>query len=427
MHRLPSAIIFALVIAFTLEAGEPKDDRINVAPTDWPWWRGPNRNGVADAKQKPPVKWSETENVLWKVPVPGKGHGSPIIVGDHVYLATANHKDETQSVLCYDRKEGKLLWDKEVHRGGFDKGGNGKSTLASGTTACDGHRVFVNFLHDKAIYTTALSVDGKQLWQTKITDYTLHQGFASSPAVYESLVIVSADNKGTKEKATGVIAGLERATGKIVWKIERPKLPNYASPIIIKVAGREQLFLTGCNLVTSLDPLTGVKNWETKGSTEETVTSTVTNGDLIITSGGYPKNHVAALKADGSLKTVWENGAKVYVPSMIERNGYLYAVQDEGVAVCWKFDTGKEAWKNRLGGKFSASPVLVGDHLYAFNETGRTFIYKANPDAFDLVAENQLGDEVMATPAICGSRIYIRLAIRQNGERQEMLYCIGAK
>src|SRR5207302_126022 len=116
----------------------------------------------------------------------------------------------------------------------------------------------------------------------------------------------------TKEKATGLIAGLERASGKIVWQVERPQLPNYASPIILKIAGRDRLFMTGCNLVASLDPLTGKKNWEVKGSTEETVTSTVTDGKLIVTSGGYPKNHVAALRADSG-KTAWENGAKVYV------------------------------------------------------------------------------------------------------------------
>src|SRR6185436_10796163 len=133
------------------------------------------------------------------------------------------------------------------------------------------------------------------LWQTKITNYVLHQGFGSSPAVYESLVIVSADNKGT-----GVIAGLDRATGAIVWKQERPQLPNYTSPIILNVAGREQLLLTGCDLVSSFDPMTGTKLWEIPGATTECVTSTVTDGPLIFTSGGYPKNHLSAVKADGS-------------------------------------------------------------------------------------------------------------------------------
>jgi outer membrane protein assembly factor BamB len=421
MQRLLIAVCFILATSADVWPNEPKQaDAIRVGPSDWPWWRGPTRNGVAAPGQTPPLKWSEKENVLWKTPVPGRGHGSPIVVGDHVYLPTAELKTETQSVLCYDRHTGKLLWQTEIHRGKFDTGGNGKSTLASGTCASDGQRVFVNFLHDKAIYTTALGRDGKQLWQTKVADYILHQGFASSPAVYESLVIVSADNKGT-----GVIAALDRSNGKVVWSVERPKFPNYASPIILKVAGRDQLFLTGCNLVTSLEPLTGKTIWETKGSTTETVTSTVTDGKRIVTSGGFPKNHVAALEADGTARTAWETGTKVYVPSMIERGGYLYAVQDAGVAVCWKFDTGKEIWKARLEGQFSASPILVGDLLYAVSESGRTFIFKADPAGFELIAQNQLADEAMATPAICGNRIYLRLAVRRDGERQEMLYCVG--
>lgn len=416
MKRLFLVIPSILLFAFTAFGQD-----IKVASTDWPWWRGLNRNGVADAKQTPPLKWSETENLLWKAPVRGKGHGSPIVVGDHVYLATADHKSETQLVLCFDRHKGTLLWETEIHRGGFEKGGNAKSTLASSTCACDGERVFINFLHDKAIYTTALSRDGKKLWQTKITDYILHQGFPTSPAVYQSLVLVSADNKGT-----GVIAGLKRETGEIVWKIGRPKLPNYASPIVLKVAGRDQLLFTGCKLVISLEPLTGKTIWETAGSTEETVTSTVTDGERIVTSGGFPKNHVAVLQADGTAKTVWENGAKVYVPSMLHHRGHLFAVQDAGVAVCWTFDTGKETWKSRLAGQFSASPVLVGDKIYALNESGRTFIFKANPEAFELLGENQLGEEAMASPAICGGRIYFRNAVQQKGERQEMLYCVGA-
>ncbi|MSQ95930.1 MAG: serine/threonine protein kinase [Gemmataceae bacterium] len=424
--------LFAFVIVWLISPGinhhvaaQPKNtdaQPIVVGPNDWPWWRGPDRNGIADAKQKPPLKWSDTENVLWKAPVPGRGHGSPIVVGDQIFLATADPKEETQSVLCYDRKTGKLDWQTEVHRGGFEKGGNGKSSLASATVACDGQRVFINFLHKKAIYTTALSRAGKQLWQTKVADYVLHQGFASSPAVYQSLVLVSADNKGT-----GMLAALERSTGKVVWTVERPKLPNYASPTILKVAGREQLFFIGCKLVTSLDPLTGRKLWETEGSTEECVTSTVTDGKLIITSGGYPKNHVAAVHADGSGKTAWEIKTKVYVPSMLENRGYLYAVQDEGVTLCWKFDTGKEVWKGRVDGPFSASPVLVGDHIFATNEVGRTFIFKASPAAFELIAENQLVGEVLATPTICGGRIYLRVAVNQKGQRQEALYCVGTK
>ena len=406
-----------------LRAAEPgKDsaaDKISIAPTDWPWWRGPKRNGVADPGQTPPLKWSETENVRWKRPVPGRGHGSPIVVGDQVFLAAAEPEQEVQSVLCFQRNTGKLLWQTEIHRGGFEKKGNSKSSLASSTPACDGNRVFINFLHDGAIYTTALDRQGNKLWQTKITDYVLHQGFGSSPAVYESLVIVSADNKGT-----GVIAGLDRATGKEIWKIERPKQPNYASPIILNVDGRDQLIMTGCDLVTSLEPLTGKKLWEIKGSTTECVTSVVSDGRLIFTSGGYPKNHISAVRADGSGKIAWENTTRVYVPSMLVRGEYLYAVVDAGVAMCWKSDTGKEIWKARLGGTFSASPVLVGENIFATNEAGKTFIFKADPAGYEPVGENQLGDEVLATPAVCGNRIFMRVARAKKGQRQEFLYCL---
>src|SRR5947209_6405892 len=131
----------ALPLAFVVRGEGPAVEPITFAPTDWPWWRGPTRNGIAPAKQRPPLKWSEGENVLWKSPVPGRGHGSPTVVGDQVFLATADHEQQTQSVLCYDRRTGKQLWQTEVHRGGFEKKGNSKASLASSTVACDGRRL----------------------------------------------------------------------------------------------------------------------------------------------------------------------------------------------------------------------------------------------------------------------------------------------
>jgi outer membrane protein assembly factor BamB len=401
-------------------APAPDAGKIRVAATDWPWWRGPARNGIADATQQPPLKWSDRENILWKAAVPGRGHGSPTVVADRIFLATADHGQQTQSVLCYHRRTGKRLWHTEVHKGGFGKIGNVKGSHASATVACDGARVFVNFLNQGAVYTTALSVDGEQLWQKKITDFEVHMGFGSSPALYERLVLVSADNQGT-----GALAALDRLTGAEVWRRRRPATANYASPIVLNVAGRDQLFLTGCNLVASFEPLTGETLWEIKGSTTECVTSTVTDGKHIYTSGGYPRNHIAAVRADGSCKIAWENGTRIYVPSMVADRGYLYAVLDADFVTCLKCDTGKEMWKERLDGGISASLVLVGEHIYATNESGHTFIFKATPKELDVVAENQLGTEAMATPTICGGRIYMRVAAQENGRRQETLYCIG--
>ncbi len=413
------ATIPVTAIASQLPGAEPK--KIAVGPADWPWWRGPTRDGVAAPDQKVPQEWSKDKNVLWESTIPGRGHGSPSVVGDRVFLATADQDAETQLLLCFSRKTGKLLWQTEVHKGNFAKGGNGKASHASSSPACDGEQVYINFLNGGAVHTTALDLNGKKVWQTKVTDYVLHQGFGSSPAIIGPLVLVTADNKG---EDTGLLAGLDRESGKVVWSRKRPKAPNYASPIIVKVGNKEQLIVTGCDLVTSLDPLTGKENWEVKGSTTECVTSTVTDGKHVFVSGGYPKNHVGAFKADGS-GLAWENKSRVYVPSMLVREGHLYAVMDEGNAVCWKSDTGAEVWKGRLAGTFSASPVLVGDHILATNEAGRTFVFKATPKEFEIVAENRLGDEVYATPAVCGGSIFMRAAVKEQGRREEKLYCIG--
>lgn len=428
MVRSGSLAVCLVTLAATLgAAGETpsKSDsaelqKFGLSDTDWPWWRGPSRDGHAPVNSSVPLEWT-AETVLWKVEVPGRGHGSPTVVGDQVFLATADEDEQVQSVLCYERATGALRWRADVHRGNFVKGGNKKASHASSTVACDGERLFINFLNGGAVHTTALSRDGKILWQTKITDYVLHQGYGSSPAVYGPLVLVSADNKGG-----GALVGMNRATGEIAWKVDRPKLPNYASPIVLRAAGRDQLVLTGCSLVTSLDPLTGEKLWEMKGATEECVTSTVTDGERIFTSGGYPRNHVAAVVADGAKQVAWENPTRVYVPSMLMRNGHLFAVTDAGVATCWNSKTGEEIWKHRLGGTFSSSPVLIGDKILVMNETGAAYVFAADPEKFTLFAENQLGDEVFASPVVCGGRIYLRVAEQIDGRRQEVLYCLGS-
>ena len=425
---IPSVLVLALASQVSCaELNKPAPPvasakPIAVAAADWPWWRGPARNGVAEAAQKPPVEWNATKNILWKTPVPGRGHGSATVIGDQVLLTVADHQRDLQSVICFDRKSGTQVWEAIVHRGGLETKGNAKASQASTSVACDGNLIFVNFLNSGAVYTTALNRQGEQVWQTKISDYVVHQGYGSSPALFESLVLVSADNKGG-----GAVAGLERATGNIVWKHDRPKIPNYASPVVIHAGGRDQLIFIGCKLVSSYDPLTGKSLWEIDGATEECVTSTVTDGKVMFTTGGYPKNHIAAVKIDGSGETVWEKPTRVYVPSMLIRDGYLYAVTDAGVAYCYKCADGEEVWKQRLGGTFSSSPVLVGETIYATNEEGQMFVFKATPAGCEMLAENKLGDEVFSSPTICGGRIYLRVAERQGDVRQEMLYCIGEK
>ena len=343
------------------------------------------------------------------------------MVADRIYLATADELKQTQSVLCLDRLTGKAVWSVEVHKGNLDSHGHRNTSQASSTVACDGERIYINFLNGGAVYTTALDSNGKQLWQQKVCDYVTHQGFGSSPVLHGSLVLVSADHRGG-----GTLAGLDRLTGKIVWSVSRPKIANYTSPTVVRANGRDQMVLAGCNLISSFDPLTGKKLWEVDGSTEECVVTMVTDGERVFASGGYPKNHTVAILADGSGKVAWQNNTRLYVPSMIPKDGHLFVVLDAGLAVCLKSDTGEELWKERLGGDFFASPVMVGDRIYASNVAGKTFVFVATPKAFQLLASNQLGDEAYASPVICDSRIYLRVA-KNGAERQEVLYCIGTK
>ncbi len=369
-----------------------------VAAGDWPWWRGPDRNGIADAQQAPPLKWDESTNVLWKNPLPGRGHGSPIVVGDQVVIATADVERQIQSLICFDRETGKRHWESVIHQGGVVAKGNEKSSLASGTPACDGERFYMNFLNSDGIWVSAVDRTGKMVWQIRLCDYVMHQGFGASPCLYQNVVLIAADHKGK-----GVLAGLSRTTGEILWKRERPALPNYPAPIVLNVAGRDQMLMQGCSLVTSLDPVTGEQFWEIEGATEECVTSTVTDGERIFTSGGYPKNHIAAVAADGSGKVVWENTTRSYVPSMIAHNGYLYSLLDAGMAICSRCDTGEEIWRKRLGGTFSSSLVLVGETLYASNEEGTTWVFRATPDGYQELGENKLGDSIYSTRPFAGA------------------------
>ena len=412
----PTATIIAVTLGVFLSASSVP------AQQDWPLWRGPNQDGVAPAGQNPPTSWSETQNIRWRTPLPGRGHGSPIVVGERVYIASADEDRKAQVLLAIDRDSGSVAWETVIHQGGFKVRGklNKKASLASSTPAFDGERLFINFVNDGAAWITAVGLDGKIQWQQRLVGYVVHQGYGSSPTVYGDLVIVAADNK-----SGGAVVGLDRATGKEIWRHARPKKPNYPSPVIVKADQRDQLVITGCDLVTSLEPTTGKVNWEIEGATTECVSTTLTDGRVVITSGGYPDNHVSAVLADGSGKVFWRNNLRVYVPSMLLIGKHLFAVLDAGIATCLDLETGEEVWKKRLGGTFSSSPVLVGQNIYATNEEGTTFIWRASTQGYESVAENNLGTSVFASPAICGNRIYTRAVLPGGDKRQEYLFCIG--
>jgi outer membrane protein assembly factor BamB len=395
-----------------------EDLAVAVSPTEWPWWRGPQGNGVAQGSA--PTHWSGDQNVRWKTDIPGRGHSSPVVCGNAVYLATADDQAETQSILAIDRTNGDILWETIVHEGNFPTARvlHQKSTNANGTVACDGERVFAGFLNSQSIIATALDLDGAIVWQETLGNFNSKFGYAPSPLIYKSAVIFAADNRGG-----GHLSALNRKTGKTIWRKARPAIATYSSPIIARVGGRDQLLLSGCEQVVSFDPLTGSQNWSCPGTAEATCGTIVWNDSHVFASGGYPQNETICIDANGN--KVWSNRRRAYEPSMLLYDGALYCLNDDGIAFCWDAATGKEHWVERLdGGKsFSTSPVIAGGLIYAVNAGGTTIVFHASTSGYREVARNQLGNDTFASPAICNGTIYLRVGESRNG-RQEVLYCI---
>ena len=393
------------------------------AERDWPWWRGPSRNGVA-VSPTAPTKFSDTDNVVWKTPVPGRGHSSPIVIGSQIILSTASKSPQVQSVVAFDRKTGKQVWKTDISEGGFPEKNHAKNTEATPTVACDGERLFVTFFHHETVQCTALDMSGKKVWQETVGPFNpraFRYGYAPSPTLYRGSVIVSAEYDGES-----AITALDRQSGKQLWRTKRQSMITFSTPVVAHVAGKDQLLISGAGQVASYDPSNGKPLWTTPGTTAATCGTMVWDGDIVIASGGYPKSETIAVKADGSGKVLWKNEEKCYEQSMLTHQGYVYALNDRGILFCWQASDGTEMWKERLfTGPTSASPVLVGGNIYWPNESGQWFVFKPNPQKYESVAENQLGDEGFASPAVVGGQMFVRTADSSGGKRQEWLYCFG--
>jgi len=395
------------------------------AEDEWWAWRGPNRNGVAADGQSPPTSWSATKNVLWKAKVPGRGHSSPIVVGGKVIRTTADEDRRTQVVVCFDRTNRKQLWITQVNRGGFPARIHRKNTHATPTVASNGKLLFAVFHNNDAVQIAALDLDGTIQWRKRAGAFIPKRykyGYASSPLVYKSVVIVAAESP-----ADSFLVAYDQQTGKEIWRTARPRQLNFSSPIVGTVAGRDQLLISGQKQIAAYDPATGRELWRKPAVCTVTCGTVVWDDKRVFASGGYPQRATLAMAADGSGKILWKNNVRCYEQSLLVHGGYVYAVSDRGVAYCWRATDGTQMWAARLGGNISASPILAGGSIYISNEKGTTFVFQANPKKFKAVARNQLGDSAFATPTICGDRIYLRIAERASGDRQEWLYCIGSK
>ncbi|MGI9516010.1 MAG: PQQ-binding-like beta-propeller repeat protein [Pirellulaceae bacterium] len=394
---------------------------LNFDPADWPQWRGPGGNGVA-LPQTIPGDWSEARNIAWQVDVPGRGHSSPTLAGDLVVVATATSvPEQRQMVMAFDRRSGKQRWKTIVHTGGFPEARKSHlaSSNANSTVAFDGDRFLVTFLNSNKIFLTALNLAGDQLWQTEVGEFGSKYGYAPSPMLYKSVVIVAADNWGG-----GYLAAVDLQSGEILWRKKRPAVATYSSPLIANIDGRDQLVISGCGKIASFDPTTGENLWAARASTEATCGTPVTDGKNVFASGGFPGQQTACVRGNGSGTVVWTNHVKVYEPSMLVHDGHVYAVTADGIGYCWSASDGSEHWKVRMEGEVRASPVLCGELILVPNLSGEVVVFLATDDAYKEVARHKLGDDIHASPAVAGGDLVIRVGIGAGQGRQERLVCI---
>lgn len=385
------------------------------AANDWPWWRGPARDGKAGGDHSYPTEWSESKNVIWQADVPGHGLASPIVVGKRVFLATADASKQVQSVLCYDRDTGDRLWRKDVHQGKLGSAGHNDNTHASSTPACDGRRVFAVFRKEGRIVVTALSVDkGTQLWRTDVGAHNATHGYGASPVIHKELVIVAADSSG------GFIAALHRKNGKIWWRKNRGRGESYATPVVAHIAGRDQLLLSGGQRVDSYDPMTGNPYWSVKAVSQSACGTIVWKDDVVFASGGYPQKQTVAIKADDSEEVRWKSREAFYVASMIVAGDRLFGFHERN-STAFVFDTndGRIVKRLRLSRGYYGSPVLAGGHIYAPGRNGTVDVL--DPQTGRTVASNRLGDGMDSTPTPAGGKLFLRVT---HGGR-DVLYCIG--
>jgi len=397
---------------------------LNVSAGDWAQWRGPNNNNIAESGASVPTSWSDTQNVVWRVNVPGRGHSSPCIIGNLIVLTSADENGQQQGVFGFDRATGKRMWGTVISKGGFPKTHN-KNTHASATACSDGERIYATFCHHNKVEAVALSLKGDVVWRRDVGRFVPRQyeyGYAASPTLYKGTLIVSGDC----DTAAWLVA-LDTASGNVRWQQQRPQKLNWSSPIVASVAGREQLLISGSEMIASYNPATGRPLWSQPCLTMATCGTVVWDNEVVYASGGYPRKETVAVKADGSGQILWRNGVKCYEQSMLLHDGHLYAFDDNGIAYCWHARSGREMWKTRLRGPVSASPILVGDTIYASNELGTTYVFKANPQRFESVSQNQLGVSSFASPVVTDDRIYLRVAFGSGAARQESLFAIGRK
>jgi outer membrane protein assembly factor BamB len=412
---------------------------------DWPQFRGPSGDGISAAKGLP-LTWSETENVAWKVAVGGRGHSSPIVLGDRIWLTTAYETAETPErtrerlrgypqapgdvdlcasvrlcVVCLDRATGRQLYETELFRVTDPLPVHKLNSFATPTPVAEPGRVYCDF---GAMGTACIEAgSGKMLWTQRLD--TAHLiGPGSSPVLYKNRLVLVRDGCDTQ-----YVAALDTQTGEVAWKTPRPPIDArydarkaYSTPLLIEAGGTTQTVAAGAHWVVSYDPLTGKELWRVRHGTGYSLAPRPLFGNgLVYSCTGCLVPQLWAIRPDGrgdvtATHVAWKATDPIPVmPTPILVGKELTSVHDTGALLCFDALTGEVLWRNRLPGKYEASPVFADGRLHFWATDGRATVLKAGRQ-FEKLAESKLDGAVIASPAFVGNTMLVRTLSH--------LYCI---
>lgn len=400
-----------------------------VADANWPQFRGPTGDGLA-AGAAPPVHWSETENIRWKVALPGRGRSSPVLLGDRIWLTFALERGVTRTrvegddcvlaehvslgAMCLDSASGKRLWQVILYEVDKPDRVHWLNSWATPTPVVEPGRLYCDF----GTFGTACldSQTGNVVWKQQVAvDHQVGPG--SSPILHQDLLVLVRDGRDAQ-----YVAALDRKTGQPAWRTDRPKIQakignlkkSFSTPLVIEAVGKIQMVVPGAEWVVSYDPLSGKEIWRVRhGKGFSLASRPVFGHGLVYISTGAMPPQLLAIRVDGQgdvteTHVAWK--AKNNIPLMsspILVGKEIYMVSDAGIASCLDALTGELRWRERLGGKFLASPVCAANRLYFVNDEAQTSVLAVGA-SFQRLAENTLSGVVVATPAIVGRAIFLR-------------------
>ena len=405
-HRLRFYLLFALSILSGITPAFAQE---------WTRFRGPNGTGESEVTSIPSSWTSKDYN--WQIKLPGVGHSSPVLWGDHLFLMSADPETATRFLLCYDSATGRQFWERKFESSTYKL--HAQSSYGSSTPAVDSELVYFAWAEPKSTILIALTHEGEVVWKVDLGTWSSQHGFGTSPIIVDDMVILSSsqetpDGRSSEQLPQSFVMAFDRKTGEERWRTPRKTaVTSYSVPAIFQPSNgpKQVVSLSTGDGMYALDAQSGTEIWSNLFFDKRTVSSPVVKKDFILgsTGSGGGGTYLVAARSDGKQATL---AYKVdtqasYVPTVVLRGDLLFCVSDGGIASCLDLESGTVHWRKRIGGNYSSSPVRAGDKLFLIAMDGEVVVLSADKE-FQELGRVPLGEGCRSTPAIANGRLYLR-------------------